>query len=73
MELTLSAMVVVGVLVTVVAVVALLTPTGRAFFFMDGDLWWRGGLRPLTLVFVAIILIMMVIIALAERSEFASP
>jgi len=69
----LSAMIVTGILVTVVVVIALLALTGRAFFFMDGDLWWRSGLRPLTLVFVGIILIMMVIIALAQRGEFASP
>ena len=62
----------IGVVVTVV-VIALLTLTGRAFFFMDGDLWWRAGLRPLTFVFVGIMLIMMVIIALAQRGEFASP
>ena len=67
-------MIVTGIVVTVVVVIALLTLTGRAFFFpMDGDLWWRGRLRPLTLVFVGIILIMMVIIALAQRGEFASP
>ena len=70
----LSAMIVTGIVVTIVVVIALLTLTGRAFFFpMDGDLWWRGRLRPLTLVFVGIILIMMVIIALAQRGEFASP
>ena len=70
----LPAMIVIGIVVTVVAVIALLTLTRRAFFFpMDGDLWWRGGLKPLTFVFVGIILIMMVIIALAQRGEFASP
>jgi len=68
----LPAIIGIGVVVTVV-VIALLTLTGRAFFFMDGDLWWRAGLRPLTFVFVGIMLIMMVIIALAQRGEFASP
>ena len=70
----LPAMIVIGIVVTVVVAIALLTLTGRALlFFMDGDLWWRGGLRPLTFVFVGIILIMIVIIALAQRGEFASP
>jgi hypothetical protein len=70
----LPAMIVIGIVVTVVVAIALLTLTGRALFFlMDGDLWWRGGLRPLTFVFVGIIVIMMVIIALAQRSEFAQP
>jgi hypothetical protein len=68
----LPVMIVIGIVVTVV-VLAVVTLTGRAFFFMDGDLWWRGGLRPLTFVFVGIILIMMVIIALAQGGEFAQP
>jgi hypothetical protein len=68
------AIIVIGFVVTIVVIVALLTLTGRAFFFlMDGDLWWRGGLRPLTFIFAGIILLMMVIIALAQRGEFASP